>query len=56
MVTIHVWFIYFKYVRAWFLVKKKAYAYGLCSYIGFPNPTPIPVLYPNHTGMGPNIS
>ena len=34
---------------------KKMYAYGICSHMDFPNPMPIPVLYPKHTGMGPNI-
>ena len=31
------------------------YEYGIFPHIGFPNPMPIPLLYPNHTIMGTNI-
>ena len=34
---------------------KYIYAYGPCSHMIFPNLIPIPVLYPNHTDMGPNV-
>ena len=34
---------------------KNSYAHSHCLHMGFPNPMPIPVLYPNHNGMGPNI-
>ena len=34
---------------------KNLYKYGLCSHMDFQNPTPISVLYPNHTKIGPNI-
>ena len=34
---------------------KKMSVYGFCFHMCFPNPVPIPILYPKHTGMGSDI-
>ena len=54
-VTLCVWFLVHSNHKNMVFSSKNMYAYGLCSHTGFPNLMPIPVLYPNYTGIGTNI-